>query len=159
MHTQWKPAVTVAAIVERDGRFLIVEEHTSRGRALNQPAGHLEFAESLTAAVCRETHEETGWTIEPTACIGVYQWWREHRNVTVVRFAFAATAVDHDDTTELDEGIITTHWLTLPELREHDLPLRSPMVLRCIEDYEDGRRFPLDMIQRIVPDTVKGGQQ
>lgn len=132
----------------------MVEERTAAGLVLNQPAGHLEPPESLLAALHRETLEETGWHIQPQGCVGVYQWWRGDRDTLVVRFAFAARPLRQQADVLLDEDIVATHWLTLQQLRKHSLKMRSPLVLRGIEDYLAGRRFPLDLINNIVPEPT-----
>ncbi len=141
-----RPAVTVASIVERGGRFLLVEEETSVGRRLNQPAGHLERQETLPAAAARETLEETGWAVVPTALVGIYRWDAPDDGATYVRFAFVAEARRYDPARSLDTGIVRALWLTYDELvarrREH----RTPLVLRCIDDYRAGQRLPLDLV-------------
>ena len=145
-----RPAVTVATVVERDGRYLFVEEHTKSGLRINQPAGHLEAAESLASAAARETVEETGWTVEPTALIGIYRWQAPDDGATFVRFAFAAAPIAHDAALDLDEGIVRAVWLTYGELIERKPSHRSPLVLRCVDDYRAGRRAPIDLITEIV---------
>ncbi len=145
-----RPAVTVATVVERDGRYLFVEEETKSGLKLNQPAGHLEAAESLASAAARETVEETGWTVEPTSLIGIYRWQAPHNGATFIRFAFAATAVSHDAKRPLDEGIVRAVWLTYAELDARKTAHRSPLVLRCVDDYRAGHRLPLDIVTEIV---------
>jgi 8-oxo-dGTP pyrophosphatase MutT (NUDIX family) len=145
-----RPAVTVATVVERDGRYLFVEEHTRSGLKINQPAGHLEAAESLASAAARETVEETGWTVEPTALIGIYRWQAPDDGATFVRFAFAATPIAHDAARALDEGIVRAVWLSYPELVERKTSHRSPLVLHCVDDYRAGRRAPVELITEIV---------
>lgn len=142
----WKPNVTVAAIVERDGRFLLVEEHTNRGQLFNQPAGHLDPGESLTHAVVRETLEETACTFEPTGLLGVYQYHSRADDVTYIRFAFTGKISDPQAGRPLDTGIIRAVWLTPQEIRRETARHRSPLVMRCIDDYVAGRRFPLDVL-------------
>lgn len=146
-----RPAVTVAMVVERDGRFLLVEEETRAGRRFNQPAGHLEAAETLPQAAARETLEETGWTVEPLALIGIYRWEAPETGTTFVRFSFAGEALRHDASRPLDAGILRAVWLTYDEIaalrREH----RSPLVMRCVDDYRAGKRSPLDLVQEISP--------
>ena len=142
----WKPNVTVAAVLEREGQFLLVEEETDEGIRFNQPAGHLECRESLTDAVIRETLEETGYRFVPQYLIGVYNWRSEARDVTYLRFSFAGQITGHDAQRPLDEGIIAAHWLTIDEIRALEDRHRSPLVLRCIEDWQAGKRFPLDLI-------------
>ncbi len=143
-----RPAVTVATVVERDGRYLFVEERTKSGLKLNQPAGHLEAAESLASAAERETVEETGWTVEAKSLIGIYRWQADD-GATFVRFAFAATPGSHDASRPLDEGIVRALWLTYAELVAHKPQHRSPLVLRCVDDYRAGRQVPLDLITEI----------
>jgi 8-oxo-dGTP pyrophosphatase MutT (NUDIX family) len=142
----WKPNVTVAAVLERDGKFLLVEEETDEGIRFNQPAGHLECRESLTDAVIREALEETGYSFVPQYLIGIYNWRNEARDVTYLRFAFAGEITGHDAQRPLDEGIIAARWLTLDEIRALEARHRSPLILRCIEDWQAGKRFPLDLI-------------
>lgn len=142
----WKPNVTVAAVVFRDGKFLLVEEETAAGLAFNQPAGHLEEGESLLAAVTCETREETGYDFRPTALVGIYHWRHPEKELTYLRFAFAGDLVGHDPARTLDEGIIGPRWLTLDEVRQTEARHRSPMILRCCEDWLAGRRYPLDLL-------------
>lgn len=141
----WKPHATVAVITEKDGRFLMVEER-SRGRVVfNQPAGHVEQYEGILDAARREALEETGWEVEPRHFLGLYTYVVPANDTTYYRFCFVADAVKHT-TDELDDDIIAAHWLTYDELRERQEKLRSPLVLKCIEDYLAGRRFPLSVI-------------
>ncbi|MDR2637407.1 MAG: NUDIX hydrolase [Zoogloeaceae bacterium] len=142
----WKPNVTVAAVVERDGRFLLVEEETEGGILFNQPAGHLERGESLVAAAARECLEETGYHFRPLSLVGIYLWPRPAGDVTYLRFAFAGELTGHSPDRPLDAGIIAPRWLTLEELRASAGRHRSPLILRCAEDYLAGRRLPLDAI-------------
>jgi 8-oxo-dGTP pyrophosphatase MutT (NUDIX family) len=145
----WKPSVTVAAIIERDGRFLLVEEETAEGVRLNQPAGHLDPGESLTDAVARETLEETAHAFRPSALLGVYLWCSrpgEPTEATFVRFAFAGELGRQEAGRELDEGILRTLWLTRDELCARQAEHRSPLVLQCIDDYLAGRRYPLTLL-------------
>ena len=142
----WKPNVTVAAVVERDGRFLLVEEETARGRLFNQPAGHLEPGESLLDAVAREALEETAYTFKPTALLGVYQYPSQADGVTYLRFAFAGEITGHDPARRLDEGIVRAAWLAPDEIRRDAARHRSPLVVRCVEDYLAGRRYPLEVL-------------
>ena len=142
----WKPSVTVAAIVERDGRFLLVEEHTTRGQQFNQPAGHLDPGESLVHAVTRETLEETACSFEPTGLLGVYQYHSGADDVTYIRFAFTGRLGGPEPGRPLDAGIIRAVWLTPEEIRREAPRHRSPLVMRCIDDYLAGRGFPLDVV-------------
>lgn len=143
----WKPNVTVAALVERAGRFLLVEEETEDGLRLNQPAGHLDEGESLIEACVRETLEETAWQFTPTALVGIYQWPRPQRDVTYLRFAFAGALGAHDPSRSLDEGIVRALWLTAEEIEATQERHRSPLIWRCVQDYLAGRRFPLDLLR------------
>lgn len=145
--TQWMPRVVVAAIAEKDGRFLFVEEHTAEGLRLNQPAGHWERGETLIDAVRREALEETAHRVEPTALVGCYTTHYPRRDVTYLRFAYACDVMGFDAARALDEGIVRALWLTADELAAHPVPHRSPLVMRCIEDYLQGRRFPLDFVR------------
>jgi len=142
----WKPNVTVAAVAFRDGRFLLVEEETDDGPCFNQPAGHLEQGESLLEAVSRECREETGYDFEPRHLLGIYQWPRPQGDVTYLRFAFVGELTGHDPKRPLDVGILGPRWLTIEEVRASARRHRSPMILRCAEDYLVGRRLPLDAI-------------
>jgi 8-oxo-dGTP pyrophosphatase MutT (NUDIX family) len=142
----WKPDVTVAAVVERDGRFLLVEERTERGLLFNQPAGHLEADESIVAAVVRETLEETAWEFVPEHLIGVYRWRPSGNKVTYVRFAFSGRLGAHHADRALDTGIVRAVWLSPDEIRAGRDRHRSPLVARCMEDYLAGIRAPLDLL-------------
>jgi 8-oxo-dGTP pyrophosphatase MutT (NUDIX family) len=144
----WKPNVTVAAVVERDGRFLLIEEHTDRGPLFNQPAGHLDPGESLLAGVSREALEETAYTFTPTALLGIYQYYYAPGDITYLRFAFTGEITGHDPARELDDGIIRALWLTPDEIRRTRERHRSPLVARCVDDYLAGRRYPLNMLVR-----------
>lgn len=144
----WKPNVTVAAVIERGGRFLLVEEHTSDGVRFNQPAGHLDPGESLAEGVVRETLEETAYSISPTALLGIYQYRRDGADVTYLRFAFVGDINGHEPDRPLDDGIIRAAWFTPEEIRASRARHRSPLVVRCLEDYLAGRRYPLALITR-----------
>jgi 8-oxo-dGTP pyrophosphatase MutT (NUDIX family) len=142
----WKPDVTVAAVIERGGRFLLVEERIRGQLVLNQPAGHLEDGETLLNAVIRETLEETAWQFTPEALLGIYQW-RSPRGHTTMRFAFIGSVQGYDAARPLDAPIVTTHWLAREEIVQRSARLRTPLVLRCIEDFLAGRRLPLDALK------------
>lgn len=143
----WKPNVTVAAVVEREGKFLLVEEHTDSGLRLNQPAGHLDEDETLFNACIREALEETAHHVVPKFLLGVYQWKRPAGDITYLRFAFGAEVTGFDPDRQLDQGIVRAVWLTPEELRASQAQHRSPLVLQVVEDYLAGRQFPLDLIQ------------
>jgi 8-oxo-dGTP pyrophosphatase MutT (NUDIX family) len=146
----WKPHVTVAALMERDGKFLLVEEETSEGIRFNQPAGHLDEGESLLEACAREALEETAHAFTPTELVGIYQWPRPKKenegDITYLRFAFAGKVGAHDTARTLDMGILRAVWLTPGEIEATVGRHRSPLVLQCMRDYLAGRRFPLDLI-------------
>ncbi|HZE92059.1 MAG TPA: NUDIX hydrolase [Rhizobacter sp.] len=150
MQTRWKPSVTVAAVIERDGRYLLVEEQTRDGLRLNNPAGHLEPAESPLQAVVREVLEETGCSFAPTHLLGVYlsRFYRAetHEDITYVRFAFVGAASEPSPGWVLDEGIVRTLWLTPDEIRASSDRHRSPLLLLCLEDHLAGRHYPLDVL-------------
>jgi len=139
----WKPDVTVAAIAENDGRFLMVEEHVGHRLVINQPAGHLEVNESFTAAVIRETLEETAWHFVPDALTGIYLWQHPERNVSFLRVTFCGKVTEHEPERPLDHGIKRTLWLSRDELEQKQPQLRSPMVIKCIDDYLAGVRYPI----------------
>ncbi len=143
----WKPNVTVAAVIGREGRFLLVEENTAEGLRLNQPAGHLEQGESLFEAVVRETLEETARPFTPGYLVGVYERQLPDDGITYLRFAFGGEAGEEAPGRALDSGIVRTVWMTADEIRASRERLRSPLVLRCIDDWLAGRRFPLDFIR------------
>ena len=146
----WQPDVTVATIVVRDGRLLVVEEKVHGVLVINQPAGHLEPDESLLAAARRETLEETGWDVEPTAFVGAYQWKSPVDGRHFLRMAFAATPLRHHVDRPLDEGIVRALWLEPDELRACTDRHRSPLVWRVVEDYLGGRRHPLDALAQLA---------
>lgn len=141
----WTPHITVAAVIENDGRYLLVEEQSGEQLVYNQPAGHVEPGESVIDAVVRETREETAWGFRPTALLGVYRWVHPAHDTTYLRFCFTGECFDHDPAQPLDAGIARTWWLSRPEIMEVSGQLRSPLVLRCIDDYVSGRRYPLDV--------------
>jgi 8-oxo-dGTP pyrophosphatase MutT (NUDIX family) len=141
-----RPVVTVATLVARDGALLLVEEETRAGVRLNQPAGHVEAGETLVAAAIRETLEETGYQVMPTAIVGIYRWQAPETGATFIRFAFAAEVVAHDAGRSLDAGILRALWLPYEELVARRAMHRSPLVLRCVDDYRAGSRRPLDHI-------------
>lgn len=148
---RWKPNVTVAAITQQDGRFLVVEEHANGKIVFNQPAGHLENDETLLDAVKREVLEETAWEFRPESIVGLYLYPNSHSDITYLRICFAGTCLKHHPDKELDEGILRAAWMTRDELETINGRLRSPMVLQCIDDYLSGKQYPLDMLNHFLP--------
>lgn len=150
MDTRWKPSVTVAAVIEREGRFLLIEEHTPEGLRLNNPAGHLDPGESPVDGCAREALEETGHPFEPTALVGVYlsrfQRPATGEDITYLRFAYCGRLDDSAPARALDHGIVRTVWMTPEEVRASADRHRSPLVLRCLEDYLAGARYPLALV-------------
>ena len=144
---QWKPNVTVAAIAERDGHFLMVEEQTDEGLRFNQPAGHLEAGESLLEAAARAALEETGHHFVPDSLVGIYQWPRPQGDITYLRFAFGGVVASLDADRVLDEGIVRALWLSRDELRDCADRHRSPLVMQCVEDWCAGKRHDLSLIR------------
>lgn len=145
--TRFTPHITVATVVEKDGRFLFVKEHAEKRIVLNQPAGHLEMDESLIQAAIRETLEETGWDIEISYLLGIHLYTAPSNNVTYQRVCFAGRALQQRPNYTLDQGIIGPVWLTRDELLEQHELWRSPMVLRSVDDYLSGTRFSLDIFK------------
>jgi len=145
----WRPDVTVACIVPHVGKFLLVEENVRGELVLNQPAGHLEPDESLLDAAQRETLEETGWRVELTGLVGIYQW--TSSDAHFLRFTFAARALTHDPARKLDAGIVRALWMTRDEIAASHARLRSPMVLRSVDDFLAGKRLPLESVTSLLP--------
>jgi phosphatase NudJ len=147
---RWKPSVTVAAVIERDGRYLLVEEETADGLRLNNPAGHLDPGESPLQGVVRETLEETACDFLPTSLVGVYmsrfQRASTGEDITYLRFAYAGTVGEPHPGRRLDDGIVRTLWLTPEEIRASQAHHRSPLLLRCMEDHLAGQRLPLGLV-------------
>jgi len=139
-------SVTVAAVIQHRGRYLLVEEETDGGIRINQPAGHLEPDESILDGAVRETLEETAYGFSPSALVGIYRWRHPSGRLTYVRFAFCGELGPHQAARHLDRGILRTLWLTPAELRTCAASHRSPLVLRCVEDHLAGRRYPLDIL-------------
>lgn len=158
---RWKPSVTVAALIEKDGRFLLVEEETDGGLKLNNPAGHLDPGESPVDGCAREALEETAWIFRPTALVGVYLSRfvkaATGEDVTYLRFAFAGEAVAPVPGRALDTGIVRALWMTPDEIRASAARHRSPLLLRCLDDYLAGRRFPLDLVYTDATVLSPGG--
>ena len=146
----WKPNVTVAAVIERGGKFLFIEEESEGERVFNQPAGHWESGETLLAASIREALEESACRFLPRHLVGVYSWRHAVSDTTYLRFAFCGDIDGFEPGRALDAGIIRAVWLGAEELRGCRDRLRSPLVLRCVEDYVAGRRFPLDLVAHVA---------
>jgi ADP-ribose pyrophosphatase YjhB (NUDIX family) len=142
----WKPNVTVAAVVARDGKYLLVEEETDEGLMLNQPAGHLESGESLVSGAARETLEETAYEFRPQGLVGIYSWRHRAREITYLRFAFHGTLGILHAGRPLDTGIVRALWMNPTEIRASRDRHRSPLVLRCVEDHLRGVSAPLDLL-------------
>ena len=146
MRELWRPSVTVAAVIERGGSFLVVEEEVEGRRVLNQPAGHLDPGESLVAACRREVLEETAHHFAPRALVGVYRWHYAPKDVTFLRFCFCGDVEGFEGGRSLDSGIVAARWLSLDELLRRKREHRSPLVEQCVRDFLAGRRFPLELL-------------
>lgn len=142
----WDPHITVACIVEKDGKFLTILEESDGKTVYNQPAGHVETSETLIEAAIRETQEETGWKVLPNELLGLYVYTSPHNQVTYYRTCFIAQAIEHNPKQMLDDGIMDVLWLTADDLKAKKDKLRSPIVYKSVEDYLNGQRFPLDFI-------------
>ena len=142
----WKPNVTVAAVIEQEGKFLLVEEQTEQGLLFNQPAGHLEANESLVNATVRETLEESAYQFQPQHLVGIYRWHATTSDTTYLRFAFTGLILTHYPERTLDEGIVRAVWMSPDEIRASQSRHRSPLILRCVEDYLAGKRYPLELL-------------
>jgi 8-oxo-dGTP pyrophosphatase MutT (NUDIX family) len=147
MNEVWRPSVTVAAILEQDGRFLFVEELQDGRRVLNQPAGHLDPNETLIDACAREVMEETAHRFEPTALVGIYRWYYKPADVTFLRFCFSGKVLGVE-TAPLDKEILALHWLNPQELKDRAQQHRSPLVQQCLDDYLAGRNFPIEVLSK-----------
>lgn len=147
----WPPELTVAAIIHREGKFLIVEEHANGRIVYNQPAGHVEPGESITDAIRRETLEETAWHFHPEALVGIYFFTAAETGVTYQRFCFTGSISSHESERKLDAEIIQTHWLTRAELIQQENKLRSPMVIKGIDDFLAHQSFSLNLINDLRP--------
>ena len=150
MQDVWKPHATVAAIIERDNRFLMVEETSSGKTVYNQPAGHLDPNESLVEAAIRETREETAWRFTPQYISGIYRWDQAETKRCFLRVAFVGSCDNYNKDQPLDDGIIQALWLSREALVEKSSQLRSPLVLRCIDDYLQGKKYPLELLTDIT---------
>ena len=143
----WKPHVTVAAVIEQAGNYLLVEEKIGDRICYNQPAGHLEEGETLFQAVTREVLEETAYHFVPQYLVGIYHWKRS--DATFIRFTFGGTITGHDPARALDKEIIATHWLSPEAIKNLGEKLRSPMVSQCFNDHLEGKRYPLQLLTHL----------
>lgn len=146
--SEWRASVTVAAVIEADGRFLLVEEHHEGRRVLNQPAGHLDPGESLIDACVREVMEETAHRFVPEALVGVYRYLYAPQDITFLRFAFCGRSDGAEEGRRLDSEIVRTHWLTRDEIAARSALHRTPLVMQCIDDHLAGRHFPLEVLSK-----------
>ncbi len=144
----WKPNVTVAAVVEQNGKYLLVEEEPEPGLGLflNQPAGHLDPGESIVQGAIRETLEETAYTFVPEYLLGIYQWHSQQADTTYLRFAFVGKITRHDPRRKLDTGILRADWFGIGEITRQAERHRSPLVMQCIRDHQAGKRYPLELL-------------
>lgn len=145
----WTPRATVAAVIEREDKFLMVEEPADSGTVYNQPAGHLEKGESLTQAIIREVNEETAWHFTPRYILGLYRWQHPAKDKTYMRTTFVGTVDRHNPEQKLEDGIIEARWMSRADLIAQTDQLRSPLVLACIDDYLKGIRYPLELCSDI----------
>lgn len=152
----WKPDVTVAAIVERDGKYLMVEERASGRLVFNQPAGHLESGETLVEAVIRETLEETAWHFVPRSLVGLYVWSPPGAKRSFLRVAFSGVVSNREVDRHLDRGIVRADWYTREQLLARAPRLRSPLVLRCIDDHVAGCCYPLEVLNHVDDHALDG---
>lgn len=150
----WRPDLTVAAIVQREQQFLIVEERIQGALVLNQPAGHVEDGESILEAALRETLEETAWRLRPRHLLGLYLWRNPANGSSILRVAISGEVLDHDGARALDEGIVAAHWMTRDELLAPTACLRSPLVMRCIDDHLAGVRHDLSALHYLDAQPV-----
>ena len=146
----WKPNVTVASIVELDGKFLMIEEESPSGPVLNQPAGHLEPNEGMRDAVIRETLEETGYQFTPRSVVGSYLWHNADNETTYFRTTFFGTVEKEPIHISLDDGIIRALWMSHDEIKADQARLRSPIILESIRDYQNGSSYPLDVVKSFI---------
>lgn len=148
---QWKPNTTVAAIIEKDGQFLLVEENINNRLVFNQPAGHLEHNETLFDAVKREVLEETAWEFEPEYLVGIYLSPNPNNtDISYLRFCFYGHCTNQHKEQALDDGIVRAAWLSREEIENERERMRSPQVEQCIDDYLKGNRYPLDLIHHAI---------
>ncbi len=144
----WRPSVTVAAVIERDGKFLIVEELQDGRKVLNQPAGRLDPGETVIEACAREVLEETAHRFAPAALVGIYRWLYQPADTTFLRFCFSGSITGVEASRPLDKEIVALHWLNAREIRAAAAQHRSPLVQQCVDDYLAGREFPLTVLSK-----------
>lgn len=145
MSERYKPNTTVACVIEANGKYLLVEELIEGETKYNQPAGHLEANESIVDACIREVKEETGLDITPQGLVAIYQFSATDA-LAFVRYTFYISLKNCDKSTAIDPAIKDTHWLTFAEILALKTQLRSPLVLNCIEDYQNNKRYPLEIL-------------
>lgn len=141
--------MVVATVVERDGKFLLVFERDGDREVYNQPAGHWDKGETIFEAALRETREESGWEVKLEYLLGQYSFHTPHSNITYYRTAFVASPI-RKVSEQLDKEIIEAVWLSYEEIVARKHQLRSPLVLRVIEDYRAGKKFPLELISHVI---------
>ena len=140
------PHITVATVIERDGKYLLIKEQSEGELVFNQPAGHLEADETLEEAAVRETYEETGWSVKIEGLVGIALYKSPINGITYHRNTFFATPLEHHPEQALDEGIESAVWMTYEEMLDHKQSMRSPLVIKAVEQYREGHRYPLEMI-------------
>jgi 8-oxo-dGTP pyrophosphatase MutT (NUDIX family) len=150
----WRPDLAAAAIVQRDNRFLIVEERIHGALVLNQPAGHVDDGESIIDAVVRETLEETAWHFKPRALLGIYLWRNPDNGHSILRVAITGEVTSHEPHRQLDVPVVAAHWMEREALLAQSAKLRSPLVMRCIDDYLAGRRHDLSALNYLGAQPV-----
>lgn len=145
------PHITVAAVIKQDDKYLMVKERVDGDIVYNQPAGHWEVDESLVEAAIRETQEETAWQFEPSHLVAIYRWQHPEKDEVYLRITFAGSVSDQQPDQPLDDGILAAIWMTRAEIEALDeLQRRSALVLQSIDDYEQGKRYDLDIMTEII---------
>ena len=142
----FEPHVTVATVIERDNKYLLIEERCNGRLTYNQPAGHLEADETLQQAALRETREETGWDVELQGVVGMALYLAPAIGVTYHRSTFFASPRQHHPEQALDDGIERVVWMSYEEMLNNADRMRSPLVIKAVEQYRNGHRYPLDMV-------------
>lgn len=143
---EWVPHITVATVIEKDGKYLLVEESSNGELVFNQPAGHLDPDETLNEAAVRETYEETGWNVELSGVVGLALYHSPHNQVTYQRTTFYGSPLSHNPNLKLDDGIERAVWMSYEEMLSNAARMRSPLVIKCVEQYQNGHRYPLELI-------------